>query len=135
MQVFTLVFAQATTSAAAPAVSAASATQTTATTQQPAAASGAGKTPPPQNSLPMTGFMLLAMFAVLYFFMIRPQNKQRKEHENLLAQLKAGDRVVTASGIYGSIVSVSDKSFMLRVADNAVIEIARPAVTAKIDEA
>ncbi len=82
----------------------------------------------------MLGFFAL-IFVAFYLMFIRPQNKQRKEHEQMLGQLKAGDRVVTTGGIYGTIVSVSDKTMMLRIADSAVIEIARPAVAAKVDAA
>ena len=54
--------------------------------------------------------MILLMFAVMYFFMIRPQRKQQKELEKFRNELKKGDKVVTAGGIYGTIAEVNPDS-------------------------
>lgn len=81
-----------------------------------------------------TGSMLqmLGMFAILgamfYFLMIRPQQKQRKEQENLLKNLKTGDKVVLTSGILGIIANVKEKTIVLKVADNVKIEALRSSV-------
>ena len=53
-------------------------------------------------------FPFALMFGVLYFFMIRPQQKQKKDHQNLLNNLKVNDKVVTSSGIIGKIMSFKD---------------------------
>ena len=53
--------------------------------------------------------MLLALFAVFYFFMIRPQQKKQKESQNMLNQIAKGDRVVTIGGILGTIVNIKEK--------------------------
>jgi preprotein translocase subunit YajC len=60
--------------------------------------------------------------------LIRPQQKRRKQHEQLLANLKTGDKVVTSSGIHGLIANVKDTTFLLKVADNVKIEIDKSAV-------
>lgn len=75
---------------------------------------------------------MLGMFAILgamfYFMMIRPQQKQKKEQENLLKNLKTGDKVVLSSGIIGMIANVKEKTVLLKVADNVKIEVLRTSV-------
>lgn len=63
----------------------------------------------------MTWGMLILMFAVVYLFMIRPQRKQQKKIEEMRAALKKGDKVITAGGIYGTIVEVEEKSILIKV--------------------
>ncbi len=59
--------------------------------------------------------MILLMFAVMYFFMIRPQRKQQKELEKFRNELKKGDKVVTAGGIYGTVAEIQEKSVLIKV--------------------
>ncbi len=54
------------------------------------------------------GIQMVAIFAIFYFLMIRPQQKQRKQHEHRLMELKRGDAVVTAGGVIGEVVHVRD---------------------------
>lgn len=54
------------------------------------------------------GIQMAAIFAIFYFLMIRPQQKQRKQHEERLMQLKRGEQVVTSGGIVGEVVHVKD---------------------------
>lgn len=61
--------------------------------------------------------MMALMFGVLWFFMIRPQNKKRKELENFRDQLKKGDRVVTIGGIHGKIISINDSTVLMQMED------------------
>ncbi len=63
----------------------------------------------------MMWIMLIAMFAILWFFMIRPQNKQRKELEQFRNSLKKGDKVVTVGGIYGRVDEISDRTVIIKV--------------------
>ena len=58
-----------------------------------------------------------AIFAIFYFLLIRPQQKQRREREALLAAVKRGDRVVTTGGIHGTVTTLDDATITLRVAD------------------
>lgn len=59
--------------------------------------------------------MIAALFAVMYFFMIRPQRKQQKELEKFRNELKKGDKVVTAGGIYGTIAEIQERTVLLKV--------------------
>lgn len=68
---------------------------------------------------------LALLMGAMYFFMIAPQRKKQKEHEKLLASLSSGDEVVTSGGIYGTITNVKDDRFVVRIADNTKIEIAK----------
>ena len=59
--------------------------------------------------------MIILMFGVMWFFMIRPQRKQQKELQNFRNALKKGDKVVTVGGIYGEIVEVNEKTCLIKV--------------------
>lgn len=59
--------------------------------------------------------MIILVFAVMWFFMIRPQRKQQKEIEKFRNELKKGDKVVTAGGIYGVILEVQERTVLLKV--------------------
>ena len=59
--------------------------------------------------------MLVLLFGVMYFLMIRPQRKQQKELQNFRDSLKKGDKVVTAGGIFGTIHEIQDKSVLIKV--------------------
>ena len=79
------------------------------------------------NSL--TVLLPLALIPVLYLVMIRPQQKRQKQWQSMLAGIKAGDRVTTAGGIRGIILSIKDDSIIVRVApDNLKLEIAKNAI-------
>ncbi len=64
----------------------------------------------------------------MYFLMIRPQNQQRKKQAALLNALKAGDKVITASGIVGTVITVKENTVSLRSAD-AKMEVTKASVT------
>ena len=82
------------------------------------------------GSISMIIFVVLFL-AILYFVMIRPQRKRLKEHRDLGAQLKSGDRVVTGAGIYGEIESVSDESVVLKVESGATIRVTKDSIAAR----
>ena len=70
------------------------------------------------------------LFVAMYFLMIAPQRKKQKEHEKMLTELKSGDEVVTAGGIYGVITSVKDDRFVVRIGDNnAKVEVGKAFIT------
>jgi len=74
---------------------------------------------------------LIAIFAIFYVMLILPQQKRQKKWQQMLSELKNGDKVVTSGGIRGTIISIKDDSVQLRVPpDNLRIEVARSAVTA-----
>ena len=76
----------------------------------------------------ITMLPLLLLIPLMYFVMIRPQQKRQKQHRELLSGLKTGDRVVTSSGIHGLIANVKDTTFLLKVADNVKIEIDKSSI-------
>ena len=77
-----------------------------------------------------TIIMLLAMVAVFYFMLIRPENKRKKEAENMRSSVKVGDKVTTIGGIMGKVVHVSDDKFVLETgADQVRIEFGKWALS------
>ncbi|MDR1972791.1 MAG: preprotein translocase subunit YajC [Treponema sp.] len=71
----------------------------------------------------------IAIIAIFYFLIIRPQNKKQKETQRMLEALKKGDRVVTVGGIHGVIQTVRDHSIILKVDDNVKLEFNRSAIS------
>jgi preprotein translocase subunit YajC len=69
--------------------------------------------------------MLVLMFAIFYFLLIRPQQKKAKAHKELLANLRKGDEAITSSGIYGKITGLTDQVVVIEVAPQVRIKIAR----------
>ncbi|MCC7440505.1 MAG: preprotein translocase subunit YajC [Bdellovibrionales bacterium] len=72
---------------------------------------------------------MLAVFAVMYFFMIRPQQKKMKDHKALLDSLKKGDDVVTASGFLGKVHGITEKVVTLELADNVRVKLLKSQVS------
>jgi preprotein translocase subunit YajC len=71
---------------------------------------------------------LLFIGIIFYFLLIRPQQKQRKEHLSLITALKTGDKIVTSSGIHGIITNVKDRTFLIKIAENVKIEIDKSSI-------
>jgi preprotein translocase subunit YajC len=71
---------------------------------------------------------LIFLFAIFYFLMIRPQQKKQKEHLQMLAKLDKNDEVLTAGGLHATVVSVGDKTAMIRIADNVKVEIEKTSI-------
>lgn len=71
---------------------------------------------------------IVALFGLLYFLMIRPQQQRQKKHQDLIKGLKVNDKVVTAGGIYGTVVKTKEDTLILRVADNVRIEVLKTAI-------
>ncbi|HEX2437470.1 MAG TPA: preprotein translocase subunit YajC [Methylomirabilota bacterium] len=69
-----------------------------------------------------------AMFAIFYFIVLRPQQRQKAERERMLAAVKKGDRVVTSSGMHGTVVGLAEHTITLRVADQVKLEFDRSAI-------
>jgi preprotein translocase subunit YajC len=72
---------------------------------------------------------LLLVFGIYYFIVILPANRSRKKVQEMIDNLKIGDKIVTNSGIYGTIAGLKDDRIQVRVAENVKIEMARSAVT------
>ena len=88
-----------------------------------AAASGGSE------SLLATMLPMVAIFAIFYFLMIRPQQKKAKEHQAMLGRLAAGDEVVTAGGILGRVVEVGDSFTTIEIAEGVRIKIQKHQIT------
>ncbi len=84
---------------------------------------------------PSTGSSLIALlpmviiFAIFYFFLIRPQLKRQKELEKTISEIKKGDKVLAAGGIYGVVAKIEDKILSLEIAENTLIKVAKSSVT------
>jgi len=74
------------------------------------------------------------IFAIFYFLIIRPQSKRAREHQNFLANMKRGDAVITASGIYGKVEGITDKFVTLEVADGVNIRILKAQVASTVND-
>lgn len=74
---------------------------------------------------------LIVIFAVFYFFIIRPQQVKQKEHNNLIAGVAVGDEVVTAGGIYGTVKKVLNEAVMLEVSANVEVKVAKNSIIMK----
>jgi len=71
---------------------------------------------------------LVLIFGVFYFLIIRPQRKRQKQHDELMQELKKGDKVITTGGIYGVVESLSDDSIVIKIESGATIRVARGSV-------
>ncbi len=74
--------------------------------------------------------MIIAMIAIMYFFMWRPEKKRRKEMEDFRNGLKAGDKVITAGGIYAVVKKVEETSLLIEVDSNVTLRIDKGMVMA-----
>jgi preprotein translocase subunit YajC len=72
---------------------------------------------------------LVAIFAVFYFLLIRPQQKRQKEHRELIANLKKGDEVATSGGLLGKITEVKDNFVQVELADKVIVTLQKHAVS------
>lgn len=86
-----------------------------------------------QSGLLNMAFILL-MFAVFWFFIIRPQSKKQKEQKNWLQELEKGNEVVTASGILGKISKIEDDIITLEVGSKVFIRVTRNAVSKELTD-
>ncbi len=71
---------------------------------------------------------LVLMFAVFYFLLIRPQQKQKREKGQMMANLKKGDKVITQGGLFGTVVGLTDSVVTLRIADQVRVECLRSSI-------
>ena len=79
-------------------------------------------------------FFFAPLFAIWYFLVLRPQSQQRKKLQDMLANLKTGDRVVTSGGIYGTIMGFRNGTVQLQIANQVRVDCARSAITGMAPE-
>ena len=78
--------------------------------------------------------MMLAMFAIIYFLMIRPEQKKQKEKQKMLESLGKGEKVLTIGGVFGTIQAVKKNTISLKIAENTVISVAKSAIADKVEK-
>lgn len=88
---------------------------------QVSASAGAGQ--PQQTGGGAFWIMIIAMFVIMWFFMIRPQRKQQKELEKFRSGLKKGDKVVTVGGIYGTVDEVKEKTVLIKIGGEVKLKV------------
>ena len=72
--------------------------------------------------------MLPLIIAIFYFLVFRPMKQRQKKVDAMITALKNGDRVITTSGIYGVVAGIKDKTFIIKIADQIKIEVAKNAI-------
>jgi preprotein translocase subunit YajC len=93
-------------------------------------------TPPMGSGSSLISMLPILLFIpLLYFLMIRPQQRRQKQWQSMLSSIKTGDRVTTSGGIRGIILSIKDDSYIIRVApDNLKLEVAKTAIASVTTE-
>ena len=87
-----------------------------------------GAAPAPQDGGLMQFLPLVALLAVFYFLILRPQQKRAKEHKALMEALQKGDEVITIGGILGKVTKVGEDNVGVEIADNIVVQVQKPAI-------
>ncbi len=83
----------------------------------------------------LTSFIpILLLFVIFYFLLIRPQQKKQKQHQELIGNLRRGDKIVTNGGLYGTVVDVKDHILVLKIADDVKVELVKNAVATVIEK-
>ena len=79
--------------------------------------------------------ILIPLFLIMYLMLIRPQRKKQKEHEKLLSELKKGDKVITNSGMFGTIFAIQDdkNKVVLKLTDELKVEFLKSSIAGKVD--
>jgi preprotein translocase subunit YajC len=77
--------------------------------------------------------MLLIFFGIFYFIVIRPQQKEQRQHQERISNLQKGDRVITSGGIHGTVRATKDKTLVLEIADGVKVTLNRQAVSAVLE--
>jgi preprotein translocase subunit YajC len=94
-------------------------------------------TPPPgqgQLSPWFQAIPLVALFAIFYFFLIRPQRMRQNQIQKMLDALKSGDKVITSGGLLGTIVAIDKGIVQLRIADKVRVDVTRSAIIGLQDQ-
>ena len=73
-------------------------------------------------------FPFAAIFLIFYFIVLRPQQDKQKQLKNMVANLKRNDRVVTVAGIHGTVLNIKDTTIIVRIDDNAKMEVDKEAI-------
>jgi preprotein translocase subunit YajC len=88
----------------------------------------------PEGSLVSTLIMFAVIIGIFYFMILRPQQKRAKERQKMLDAVKKGDKVITASGVHGTVAGLDEKTLLLQVAENVKIKYERSAIGSIVRE-
>ena len=77
-----------------------------------------------------TLFLLFGFMILIYFLMIRPENKRRKTHQEMLASIELGEEIVTAGGILGKVSKITDQYLELSISENTKIKVQKTSISA-----
>lgn len=87
-----------------------------------------------ENSMLTSLLPLVVLFAIFYFLVIRPQQKQQREHKNMLANLQKGDKIVTNGGLACEVIKPEDDFIKVKLNDDVIVRIDRNFVAKKLDK-
>jgi len=76
---------------------------------------------------------LILLFGIFYFLIIRPQQKQQKEHQAMLDALKKGDKILTSGGLYAEVVKVEEDFIKIKLNDTTIVKLNKAFVSRKVD--
>ncbi|MFZ3100852.1 MAG: preprotein translocase subunit YajC [Desulfitobacteriaceae bacterium] len=82
---------------------------------------------PSNATLTLVGYFVV-FFGIMYFLMIRPQQKQQKQRQAMLSSIKVRDKIITSGGIYGKVMKVKDESILVQIADKVEVEVAKSGI-------
>ena len=87
-----------------------------------------------ENSMLTSLLPLVVLFAIFYFLVIRPQQKQQREHKNMLANLQKGDKIITNGGLVCEVIKPEDDFIKVKLNDDVIVRIDRNFVAKKLDK-
>jgi preprotein translocase subunit YajC len=77
---------------------------------------------------------LIVLFAIFYFLIILPQQRQAKAHKTMLSELKKGDKVVTSGGLIGEVAHVDENFIKIKLSDDVIVKVVREYIAKRLDE-
>jgi preprotein translocase subunit YajC len=84
----------------------------------------------PPGGLVSPFVLMIGLFVIFYFLIIRPQNKKQKEHREMVSALSVGDEIVTAGGVLGKVTEIGEQFLNVEVAQNVTVKIQRHTIAA-----
>ncbi|CUV65254.1 Preprotein translocase subunit YajC [Sulfurovum sp. enrichment culture clone C5] len=86
-----------------------------------------------QGSTLLSFLPLVALFAIFYFLIIRPQQKQQQKHKDMVNALAKGDKIITNGGLYAEVVKVDDNFIKIKLNENNIVKLDKAFVSKKVD--
>lgn len=86
-----------------------------------------------QGSTLLSPLLLVALFAIFYFIIIRPQQKQQQKHKIMLDALTKGDKIITNGGLYAEVVKVEDNFIKIKLNETTIVKIDKAFISKKVD--